>query len=187
MVKRGTLASAGGPRPSAETGIARAETLGPDGGQRTWKPGPDAAVGQTGAQESMPILFPSPAPSSGNNSGGRGGGPRGMDEEGGRPGAGTRHATPPPAGAAAGGRSRTIVPYAVPPNGATLKDSNTGLDGGQDNGESSDAAQQHGTTPGTASAVFNSLGYAMAGETKTPRQPVKTKHSRKPAGTRRQK
>jgi hypothetical protein len=46
------------------------------------------------------------------------------------------------------------------------------LDGGQDNGESSDAAQQHGTTPGTASAVFNSLGYAMADETKTPRQPV---------------
>ena len=95
-----------------------------------------------------------------------------MDEEGGRPGAGTRHETPPPAGAAAGGRARTIAPYAAPPNGATLKDNNTGLDGGQDNGESSDAAQQHGTTPGTASAVFNSLGYAMAGETKTPRQPV---------------
>ena len=162
MATGGTLASAGGPRPPAETGIARAETLGPDGGQRTWKPGPDAAVGQTGAQESMPILFPSPAPSSGNNSGGRGGGPRGMDEEGGRPGAGTRHATPPPAGAAAGGRARTIAPYAAPPNGATLKDNNTGLDGGQDNGESSDAAQQHGTTPGTASAVFNSLGYATS-------------------------
>ena len=146
MATGGTLASAGGPRPPAETGIARAETLGPDGGQRTWKPGPDAAVGQTGAQESMPILFPSPARCSGNNSGGRGGGPRGMDEEGGRPGAGTRHATPPPAGAAAGGRARTIAPYAAPPNGATLKDNNTGLDGGQDNGESSDAAQQHGTT-----------------------------------------
>ena len=95
-----------------------------------------------------------------------------MGEEGGRPGAGTRHATQPPAGAAAGGRARTIVAYAVPPHGATLKDNNTGLDGGQDNGESSDAAQQHGTTPGTASAVFNSLGYAMADETKTPRQPV---------------
>ena len=133
MATGGTLASAGGPRPPAETGIARAETLGPDGGQRTWKPGPDAAVGQTGAQESMPILFPSPARCSGNNSGGRGGGPRGMDEEGGRPGAGTRHATPPPAGAAAGGRARTIAPYAAPPNGATLKDNNTGLDGGQDN------------------------------------------------------
>jgi hypothetical protein len=66
-----------------------------------------------------------------------------MDEEGGRPGAGTRHATPPPAGAAAGGRARTIAPYAAPHNGATLKDNNTGLDGGQDNGESSDAAQQH--------------------------------------------
>ena len=153
MVKRGTLASAGGPRPSTETGIARAETLGPDGGQRIWKPGPDAAAGPTGAQESAPILFPSPPRSSGNNSGGRGAGPRGMDEEGGRPGAGTRHATPPPAGAAAGGRVRMIAPYAVPRNGATLKDNNTGLDGGQDNGESSDAAQQHDTTPDTASAI----------------------------------
>ena len=97
-----------------------------------------------------------------------------MDEEGGRPGAGTRHATPPPAGAAAVGRSRTIVPYAVPPNGATLNDSNTGLDGGQDNGESIDVAQQHGTTSGTASAVFHRLGYVMAGETNTTRQPAPT-------------
>ena len=103
-----------------------------------------------------------------------------MDEEGGRPGAGTRHATPPPAGAAAGGRARTIAPYAAPHNGATLKDNNTGLDGGQDNGESSDAAQQHGTTPGTASAVFNSLGYAMADETKTPRQPVQVNNESEP-------
>ena len=68
MVTGGIPAAAGGPRQSEETGSARAETLGPDGGQRTWKPGPDAAVGQTGAQESMPILFPSPARSSGNNS-----------------------------------------------------------------------------------------------------------------------
>ena len=70
-----------------------------------------------------------------------------MDEEGGRPGAGTRHATPPPAGAAAGGRARTIAPYAVPRNGATLKDHNTGLERGQDNGESSDVAQQHERKP----------------------------------------
>jgi len=52
MLRGGNLASAGGPSPPAVTGIARAETLGPDGGQRTWKPGPDAAVGPTGAQES---------------------------------------------------------------------------------------------------------------------------------------
>ena len=84
MVKRGTLASAGGPRPSTETGIARAETLGPDGGQRIWKPGPDAAAGPTGAQESAPILFPSGSMHSGNSGGARGGGPRGMGEEEGR-------------------------------------------------------------------------------------------------------
>ena len=76
MVKRGTLASAGGPRPSTETGIARAETIGPDGGQRIWKPGPDAAAGPTGAQESAPILFPSGSMHSGNSGGSRGGGPR---------------------------------------------------------------------------------------------------------------
>ena len=92
-----------------ETGIARAETLGPDGGQRIWKPGPDAAAGPTGAQESAPILFPSGSMHSGNSGGSRGGGPRGMGEEGGRPGAGTRHATQPPAGAPAGGRASTVV------------------------------------------------------------------------------
>ncbi len=91
------------------TGIARAETLGPDGGQRTWKSGPDAATGPTGAQESAPILFPSGTMHSGKKGGTRGGGPRGMGEEGGRPGAGTRHATQPPAGAAAGGRASTVV------------------------------------------------------------------------------
>ena len=112
MVKRGTLASARGPRPSTETGIARAETLGPDGGQRIWKPGPDAAAGPSGAQESAPILFPSASMHWGNSGGARGGGPRGMGDEGGRPGAGTRHVTQPPAGAPAGGRASTVVPGA---------------------------------------------------------------------------
>ncbi len=59
MLRGETLASAGRPSPPAVTGIARAETLGPDGSQRTWKTGPDAAAGPTGAQESAPILFPS--------------------------------------------------------------------------------------------------------------------------------
>ncbi len=95
-----------------------------------------------------------------------------MGEEGGRPDAGTRHATQPPAGAAAGGRASTVVACAVPPHGVTVDGSNTGLGGGQDNGESSDVAQKHGTTPGTASAVFPRLGYAMADETNITRQPV---------------
>ena len=47
MLTGGTPAAAGGPRQSAETGIARAETLGPDGGQQTWKPGPGVAEGPT--------------------------------------------------------------------------------------------------------------------------------------------
>ena len=113
MLRGGSTGSAGGPRQPAETGIDRAENLGPGGGQRTWKPGPDAAVGPTGAQESTPILFPSARTSSGESGGARAGGPRGMDEEGGRPGAGTRHATQPPAGAAAGGRASTVATHAI--------------------------------------------------------------------------
>ena len=136
MLRAGNLASAGGPRQPAETGIARAETLGPDGGQRTWKPGPDAAAGPTGAQESAPILFPSGTMHSGKNGGARGGGPRGMGEEGGRPDAGTRHATQPPAGAAAGGRASTVVTCAGLSQGVLVDGSNTGLGGDQDNGES---------------------------------------------------
>jgi hypothetical protein len=58
MLTGGTPAAAGGPRQSAETGIARAETLGPDVGQRTWKPGPGGAVGPTDAKESAHNLFP---------------------------------------------------------------------------------------------------------------------------------
>jgi len=136
MLRDGTLASAGRPSPPAVTGIARAETLGPDGGQRTWKPGPDAAAGPTGAQESAPILFPSGTMHSGKNGGARGGGPRGMGEEGGRPGAGTRHATQPPAGAPAGGRASTVVSGARLSQRVLVDGSNTGLGGDQDNGES---------------------------------------------------
>jgi len=58
MLTGGTPAGAGGPRQSAETGIARTETLGPDDGQRTWKPGPGGAEGPTDAKESAHSLFP---------------------------------------------------------------------------------------------------------------------------------
>jgi hypothetical protein len=57
MVKDGIRAAAGGLRQSAETGNARAETLGPDGGQQTWKPGPGGAAGLTDAKESTQNLF----------------------------------------------------------------------------------------------------------------------------------
>ena len=101
MVTGGTRAAAGGPRQSAETGIARAETLGPDVGQRTWKPGPGVAEGPTDAQESAHSLFPSGIPNPGKRAGAHGVGPRGMGEEVGRPGAGARHATQPAPGTAA--------------------------------------------------------------------------------------
>jgi hypothetical protein len=171
MVKRGTPVPAGGPRQSLETGIARAETLGQDGCQRTWKPGPDGAEGPTGAQESALSLFPSGTPNPGKTARARGGGPRDMGEEAGRPGAGTQHATQPPAGTAAGGRANTVGAYTIPPHGASVDNNNTRLDGGPDNGESSDVSQKHDMTPGTASAVFPRLGYAMAVRKNITRQP----------------
>jgi hypothetical protein len=68
-----------------------------------------------------------------------------MDEEGGRPGAGTRHATQPPAGAAAGGRASTVATHAITLHGTTVVGSSRGLGEGQDNGESSDVSQELGT------------------------------------------
>ena len=70
-----------------------------------------------------------------------------MDEEGGRPGAGTRHATQPPAGAGAGGRASTVATRAITLHGTTVVGSSRGLGEGQDNGESSDVSQELGTTP----------------------------------------
>ena len=103
MVTGGTRAAAGGPRQSAETGNARAETLGPDGGQQTWKPGPGVAEeGPTDAKESPHILFPLSMPTPGEGAGAGGGGPRGMGAAVGRPGAGARHAARPAPGTAAG-------------------------------------------------------------------------------------
>ena len=84
-----TRAAAGGPSQSAETGNARAENLGPDGGQQTWKSGPGGAEGLTDAKESPHILFPLSMPTTGEGAG-AGGGPRGMGSEVGRPGAGAR-------------------------------------------------------------------------------------------------
>ena len=76
-----------------------------------------------------------------------------MDEEGDRPGAGTRHATQPPAGAAAGGRASTVATHAITLHGTTVVGSSRGLGEGQDNGESSDVAQELGTTPDTAGGL----------------------------------
>ena len=141
----------------AETGIARAETLGPDGGQRTWKPGPGGAEGPTDAKESAHDLFPSGMLKPGKGAGARRGGPRGMGEEVGRPGAEARHATQPAPGTAAGRRAITGEASTMAKHGMLANNKDTRLGGGQDNGELSDVSQKYGTTPGTASAlrVFN--------------------------------
>ena len=75
------------------------------------------------------------------------------------------------AGCRGGTDGRTGI-HAGPSHGVLVDGSNTGLGGDQDNGESSDVAQQHCTTPGTTSAVFHRLGYVMADETNTTRQPT---------------
>ena len=130
-----------------------------------WRGGAD---GRTGIRtQSISVRYPEP----GKTAGAHGGGPRDMVEEAGRPVTGARHATQPPAGTAAGGRANTVVAYTIPPHGVTVDNNNTRLGGGQDNGESSDVAQKHGMTPGTASAVFPRLGYAMADGTNITRQP----------------
>ena len=136
----------------AETGIARAETLGPDGGQRTWKPGPGGAEGPTDAKESAHDLFPDTRPA------GDGDGPparlgRARQRRGRSP-VRLINATDFRRG---WGAAPTIAHH-----GRLTDNKDPSLGGGQDNGELSDVAQKYGTTPGTASAVFPRLGYAMA-------------------------
>jgi len=172
MLTGWTPAAAGGPCQSAETGIARAETLGPDGCQRTWKPGPGGAEGPTDAKESSHSLFPSGMLKPEKGAGSRGGGPRGMGEEVGRPDAGARHATQPAPGTAAGGRAITGEASTMQQHGMLADNKDPRLGRGQDNGELSDVAQKYGTTPGTASAVFPRLGYAMADGANINSQPV---------------
>jgi hypothetical protein len=116
MVTGGTRAAAGGPRQSAETGNARAETLGPDGCQQTWKPGPGGAEGLTDAKESTHLLFPLSMPTPGEGAGAGGGGPRGMGAAVGRPGAGARHAARSGSGNSGGGtgdQGRSVDNYAA--------------------------------------------------------------------------
>ena len=129
MLTGGTPAAAGGLRQLAETGIARAETLGPDGGQRTWKPGPGGSEGPTDAKESAHNLFPSGMLKPGKGAGARGGGPRGMGEEVGRPGAGPRHATQPAPGTAAGGRAITGAESTMAQHGMLADNKDTRKDG----------------------------------------------------------
>ena len=137
---------AGGPRQSAVTENTRAETLGPDGGQQTWKPGPGGAEGPTDAKESTHILFPLSMPTPGEGTGAGGGGPRSMGAAVGRPGARARHAARPVPGTAAGGRAIRGSVSTIAQHGTPTDNTGTRLVGGQDNGELSDVAQKYGTT-----------------------------------------
>ena len=139
-------------RQAAETGNARAETLGPDGAQQTWKPGPGGAAGLTDAKESTHVLFPLEMPTPGEGAGAGGGGPRGMGAVG-RTGAGARRVARPAPGTAAGGRAIRGAVSTIAQHGTSADNKSTRLGWGQDNGELSDVAQKYGTTPGTAWAV----------------------------------
>ena len=141
-MKGGTRAAAGGLRQSAETGT-RAETLGPDGGQQTWKQGPGNAAGLTDAKESTHLLFRLKMPTPGEGAGADGDGPRGMVAAVGRPGAGAMHAALPAPGAAAGRRAVRDSVSTIAQHGTSADNKSTRLGGGQDNGELSDVTQKH--------------------------------------------
>ena len=163
MVKDGIWVAAGGLRQSAETGNARAETLGPDGGQQTWKPGPGGAAGLTDAKESTQNLFRMK-----------------MAGPGGRAGAGLETWAPrlasragercarhgrlweQPGEQAGKGPSSTTAWHKT-----TAENKSTRLDRGQDNGDLGDMSQQHGTTLDTVLAIFNRLRYYMENGAKT--------------------
>ena len=161
MVKDGIWVAAGGLRQSAETGNARAETLGPDGGQQTWKPGPGSAAGLTDAKESTQLLFRLKMPTPGKETGAGGGGPRDMGAAVGKPGAGARRATRPAPGTTAGEQAVKSAVSTIARHKTSADNKNTRLDGGQDNGELSDMAQKYGTTLDTTSAIFPRLRYAI--------------------------
>ena len=155
-----TRAAAGGPRQSAETGNARAETLGPDVGQQTWKPGPGGAEGLTDAKESTQNLFRMKMAGPGGRAGaGLGAGARrvagraqGRCARRGRRESvlfiGTQFSilytfvySPP--GAAAGGRAIRGAVSTITQHGTSADNKGTRLGGGQDNGELSDVSQKH--------------------------------------------
>ena len=74
---------------------------------------------------------------------------------------GARCVARPAPGTAAGGRAIRGAVSTIAQHGTSADNKSTRLGGGQDNGELSDVAQKYGTTPGTASAVFPRLGYAI--------------------------
>jgi hypothetical protein len=140
MVKDGIRAAAGGARQSAETGNAQAETLGPDGGQQTWNPGPGGAAGLTDAKEYTQNLFRLKMTRPGKETGAGGGGPRDMGAAVGKPGAGALRVTRPAPGTTAGEQTVKSATSTIAWHKTSADNKNTRLDRGQDNGELSDMA-----------------------------------------------
>jgi hypothetical protein len=168
MVKGGIRAAAGGLRQSAETGNARAETIGPDGGRQTWKTGPGVAAGLADAKEYTQNLFrlkmvrPGKETGALLNTGADGGGPRDMGAAVGKPGAGALRATQPAPGTTAGEQAVKGASSTIAWHETSAENKNTRLDRVQNNGELSDMAQKYGTTLDTTLAIFPRLGYAIA-------------------------
>ena len=102
MVKDNILTEAQGLHRSTETWNARAETLGPDGGPQTRKPGPGDAVELVGTEKYTQDLFRLKMVRAGRETGADGGGARDMGAAAGKPGGGARRATRPTPGTTAG-------------------------------------------------------------------------------------
>jgi hypothetical protein len=163
-LKSGIRAVAGGLRQSAETENARAETLGPDDGRQTWKPGPGGAAGLTDAKESTQNLFRLKMVRPGKETEGGGGGPRDMVAAVGKPGAGALRATQPAPETTAGEQTVKGASSTIAWCKTSAENKNTRLDRGQDNGELSDMSQKYGTTLDTTlaiSAIFPRIRHSV--------------------------
>ena len=161
MVKAETRAADKGLRQSTEMRNVRAETLGPDGGPQTRKPGSGGAAGLADAGEYTQNLFRLKMVRPGTETGAGGGGPRDMVAAVGKPGAGALRVTRP-AEQTVKGPSSTTALHKTP-----AENKNTRMDRGQDNGELGDMAQQYCTTLDTALVIFPRLRYDMANGAKT--------------------
>ena len=110
MVKDNILTEAQGLHRSTETWNARAETLGPDGGPQTRKPGPGGAVELVGTEKYTQDLFRLKMVRAGRETGAGGGGARDMGAAAGKPGGGALRTTRPTLGTTRGtGGQRSVI------------------------------------------------------------------------------
>ena len=129
-----------GLRRATETRNARAETLRPDGGPQTLKPGSGGAAGLADAEEYTHNLFWLKMVRAGKETGAGGGGARDMDAAVGTPGAGALRATRPAPGTTVGEQAVKGLSSTTAWHKTSAENKNTRLDRGQDNGELVDMA-----------------------------------------------